>query len=91
MLLIETGTWTRLTPKAGVWRVTEHAEGPRADDVTLIASELALRDLVDGRLSVNESLARGLVTVSGNRRFRELLIAALRQAYPGGASITAMR
>ena len=91
VLLVEAGTWTRLEPKAGTWAVTSHADGPQRHDTTLVASELALRDLVGGRLSGIESLARGLVVVSGDRRNREALVSALRQAYPGKASTIALR
>ena len=91
VLLIESGPWTRLTPKVGVWTVTEHIDAPQANDFTLIASELAVRDLVGGRLSADESLSRGLVVVSGERRYREPLSTALRQAFPSTVSTTALR
>lgn len=67
VLLIEPGLWTRFTPKAGLWAMTEHADGPQASDATLIASEPALRDLVGGRLSADEALHRGVLAVSGDK------------------------
>lgn len=90
VLLIESGTWTRLTPKAGVLVVTEHAEGPQAQDVTLIASELALRDLAGGRMSAEDALARRIVIVSSDGCCREPLVAALKQAYPARSSKVAL-
>ena len=83
VLVVEPGIWTRLKPKAGSWGVTGHADGPQRMDITLIASELALRDLASGRLSAADSLARGLVVVVGDRRNREALASALQKAYPG--------
>ena len=90
VLLIETGTWTRLTPKAGVLVVTEHAEGPKAQDATLIASELALRDLASGRMSATEALARRVVVVSSDGCCRDQLVAALKLAYPTRSSTVAL-
>ena len=78
VLLIEPGTWTRLTPRAGAWVVTEHVEGPAEGETTLIASELAVRDLTDGRLTAREAMARGLLSVD----IREPLTAALVQTFP---------
>jgi hypothetical protein len=91
VLLIEAGYWTRLTPKAGKWTLTEHAEGPKASDAALIASEPALRDLVGGRLSADEALQRGVLALSGNAGHRQTLLAALRQAYPAKVSPTTLR
>lgn len=91
VLLIEPGIWTRLTPRAAAWAVTEHADGPKENDIALIVSEPALRDLIDGRLSGDAALERGVVMVSGDRLYREPLIAALRQAYPGKGSPMALR
>ncbi len=90
VLLIETGTWTRLTPNAGVLVVTEHAEGPKAQDATLIASELALRDLASGRMSATEALARRVVVVSSDGCCRDQLVAALKLAYPTRSSTVAL-
>lgn len=87
VLLIEPGLWTRLMPMAGAWFVTEHAEGPGVGEVTLIASELAVRDLANGRLTTREAMARGLLSVDSCGP----LVAALLQAYPDKPASTAQR
>ena len=82
VLLIETGGWTLLTPKDGVWVVSEHVDGPQSGETTLIASELAVRDLASGRLAASDAMAHGLLSVSVG----EPLAAALMQAYPDRSS-----
>jgi hypothetical protein len=47
--------------------------------------------LINGKLSADEALVRGVMLVSGAQRQREALIAALRQAYPAKASTVALR
>lgn len=90
VLLIESGVWTRLTPK-GTWVVTEHVDSPQTSDATLITSELALRELISGRLSAGEALQRGVLALSAESCCRETLLAALRLMYPAKVSTAALR
>lgn len=85
VLLIERGTWTRLTPKAGTWVATTLADRPDASEFTLMASELAVRDLIGGRLTAKDAMARGLLVVTGQAS----LVAALNQAYPSQRDLPA--
>jgi hypothetical protein len=82
VLLIESGVWTLLTPRDDAWVVSEHVDGPQSGDTTLIASELALRDLASGRLAASDAIALGLLSLS----VHEPLAAALMQAYPDRSS-----
>lgn len=91
VLLVESGVWTRISPKAGRWSLAIHIEKPDSSETAVLASEAALRKLVDGQLSAEQALSNGVLTVRGEPVARDRLIAKLRQVYPDRSAKTALR
>ena len=91
VLLVESGVWTRISPKAGRWSLATHIEKPGSSETAVIASEPALRKLVDGQLSADHALSKGVLSVRGEPAERDRLIATLRQVYPERSAKTALR
>lgn len=82
VLLVESGVWTRISPNAGHWSLATHIEKPGSGETAVLASEPALRKLVDGQLSADQALSNGVLTVRGVPAERDRLIATLRQVFP---------
>jgi hypothetical protein len=82
VLLVEPGVWTRVRAKAGSWELASHVDKPVAGETAVLASEAALRNLIDGQLSAEQALAQGLLTVHGEATQQDRLIAMLRVAFP---------
>jgi hypothetical protein len=91
VLLVEPGVWTRVSPKAGRWSLAIHVEKPSGSEVTVLASEPALRNLIAGQLSADKALSSGVLIVRGEIVERDRLIATLLQIYPERKITTAFR
>ncbi|WP_157651347.1 hypothetical protein [Dechloromonas denitrificans] len=91
VLLVESGVWTRVSPKAGRWSLATHIEKPGSSETAVLTSEPALRKMVDGQLSADQALSNGVLTVRGDPAERDRLISTLRQVYPDRSAITAQR
>jgi hypothetical protein len=89
VLLVEPGVWTRVSPRAGRWSLATHIEKPGSGETAVLASEPALRKLVDGQLSADQALSTGVLAVRGVPAERDRLIATLRQVFPDRSATTA--
>jgi hypothetical protein len=68
VLLIESGLWTRFTFRAGGVVVEPHVAGPKDGEAVIITSEAALNAILDGRLSIEQGLEKGLLKVIAPQR-----------------------
>jgi hypothetical protein len=66
LLLIDGGLWTRYLFAEGKLIYEPHVAGPNFDDVVVLTSEVALRGLIEGRISVDRATHDGLLVVTAN-------------------------
>lgn len=91
VLLVESGVWTRVSPKAGRWSLATHVDKPGGSETAVLASEPALRNLINGQLSADKALSDGVLTVRGETPEQDRLVATLRQIFPERNTKTALR
>lgn len=89
--LVESGVWTRVSLESDRWSLATHIEKPDSSETAVLASELALRELLAGQLSADHALSKGVLTVRGATAEQDRLIATLRQAFPDRSAKTALR
>jgi hypothetical protein len=65
VLLIDSGLWTRLTPKAGGFDMTVHVDSARPDDVVVVTNEAVLATVLERRLAPEAALGRGVLAIDG--------------------------
>jgi len=81
LLFIESQLWSRLKPTATGFGLELHAAGAEPQDVVIVTNETVLASLLDGSLSVQAALDRGLVALDGEssavEALREILLEGL--------------
>ncbi|MCC6777433.1 MAG: hypothetical protein IT537_12505 [Hyphomicrobiales bacterium] len=79
LLLIDSNLWARLTPDTRGLTLAMHATGARPGDVIVATSEVVLAAVLDGHMSVDTALGRGLIALGGAKAAdaKELIAAAL--------------
>jgi hypothetical protein len=77
VLFIESQLWSRLKPTATGFDLELHAAGAEPQDVVIVTNETVLASLLDGSLSAQAALDRGLAAVDGEPS----AVAALRETF----------
>lgn len=80
LLLIDSNLWARMTADTQGLTLAMHATGARPGDVIVATSEVVLAAVLDGRMSVDTALGRGLIAISTGAKgadAKELIAAAL--------------
>ncbi|MFY9658968.1 MAG: hypothetical protein WAK01_20685 [Methylocystis sp.] len=81
LLFIESQLWSRLKPTATTFDLELHAAGAEPQDVVIVTNETVLASLLDGSLSAQAALDRGLVALDGEPSavavLREILLESM--------------
>jgi len=84
LVFIESKLWARFEPRPQGFSLTPHAAGPVEGDVVLFTSEGGIAAVLEGRISPEAALDRGLIAIDGEAGGQDvvgkLLAAALAPA-----------
>ncbi len=84
VVLIESDLWARFAPGPQGFELTLHTPGPRDGDLVVVTSEGSVAAILDGRLSPQVALDRGLIAIDAeapaHEAARRLLLAAFDSA-----------
>ena len=65
VLLTESGLWTGFSAQnKETWKVRQHLSGPAENDVVLVISDPAMATLLQGKMTVEQSIQNGLLEIS---------------------------
>ena len=81
VVLIGPMLWTRFESAEGTVNMVPHATGPARDDVVIVTDEPVVAALAEGRITVREARAQGLVKTYGTSENVVRLSALLDRAF----------
>jgi hypothetical protein len=92
LLFIESQLWSRLKTSATGFDLELHAAGAEPQDVVIVTNETVLASLLDGSLSAQKALDRGLVVLDGEPSavivVREVLLQGLNRPVDRAAPVS---
>ena len=65
ILLIDSALWSRLVPGTRGFDIDVHVDGSEPGDVVIVTSEAVLAALIEGHLTIDDTIARGLLAFDG--------------------------
>jgi hypothetical protein len=81
VVLIGPMLWTRFESAEGTVNMVPHATGPARDDVVIVTDEPVVAALAEGRITVREARAQGLVKTYGTSENVDQMSALLDRAF----------
>ena len=63
LVLVDAALWSRFAPEPTGLALTLHTAGPDRGEPVVLTSGAVIRSILDGRLSIDEALTRGIVRV----------------------------
>jgi len=74
---VESNLWTRYTQSNSKITVDIHTNGPAKGEAVLITGEPVLKELLAGRLSVDQAMADGMILIIGSDSEKQAILTAL--------------